>query len=140
MTGAHFALGRAPGEVLPRITQFPEENRRSMSGVEQLGGLTAGERRMAARSMSYFLRESLFCRTNLKRMGVFSWKLVEGSLSQVFGGKTVEDLRIPFAVSVIDIETGEETLLSEGSIVDLVKAGVAFPGLSTPVEIRGHMC
>ena len=138
MIGAHFALGRDPGELLPRITQFLEENRRSMWEIEQLGGLTAGEKRMAARSMSYFLRESLFCRANLTRMGVFSWELVEANLSQAFGASTLSDLKIPFAVSVVDIARGEETLLSEGSIVDLVRAGIAFPGLFPPVEIRGH--
>jgi len=138
MIGAYYALGRDPGEVLPRIIQFFKENHRLMWQVEQLGGLTAGEKRMAARSMSYFLRENLFCSANLTRMGVFSWDLVETSLSQVFGDYTTRDLETPFAVSVIDIEAGEETLLSEGSVVDLVRAGIAFPGLFPPVEIKEH--
>jgi len=138
MIGAYYALGRDPGEVLPRIIQFFEENHRLMWQVEQLGGLTAGEKRMAARSMSYFLRENLFCSANLTRMGVFSWDIVEDSLARVFGQNTLDDLKVPFSVSVIDIENGQETLLHEGSIVNLVRAGVAFPGLFPPVEIEGR--
>jgi len=138
MIGAYYALGRDPSEVLPRIIQFFEENHRLMWQVEQLGGLTAGEKRMAARSMSYFLRENLFCSANLTRMGVFSWDIVKDSLSRAFGQNTLDDLRVPFAVSLIDIENGQETLLHEGSIVNLVRAGVAFPGLFPPVEIGGR--
>lgn len=138
MIGAHFALGRNPGEVLPRITRFFEENRRMMWEIEQLGGLSGGDKRMAARSMSYFLRESLFCRTNMMRMGVFSWKLVEDSLFRFYGGKTTEHLMVPLSVSVIDIDSGQEKLLAEGAILDLIKAGVAFPGLFPPVQIGGR--
>jgi len=138
MIGAYFALGHDPSELVPRITQFFEANHSSMWEVELLGGLTAGERRMAARSMSYFLRESLFCHANLTRLGVFAWDLVEDSLSQLFGDLASEDLKIPLVVSVIDIEKGEETLLSTGPILDLVKAGIAFPGLFPPVVIGGR--
>jgi len=135
--GAHFALGADLGEMLPRITQFFEENRRSMWEVEQLGGMTKGERRMAARSLSYFLRESLFCQANITRLGVFEWDIVEPNLSRLFGDLVVEDLKIPFAVSIIDIEKGEETLLNKGPILDLVRAGIAFPGLFPPAVIAG---
>jgi len=136
--GAQFALGGDLGEVLLRITQFFEENSRSMWEVEQLGGMTTGERRMAAQSLSYFLRESLFCQANLKRMGVFSWDIVEEKLSQAFGGRTLAEMKIPFAVSAIDIEQGKETLLSDGAIIDVVRAGIAFPGLFPPVKIGEH--
>ena len=138
MIGAHFALGRNPGEVLPRIIQFFEENHRAMWELEQLGALSPAEKRMAARSMSYFLRESLFCHANLTRLGVFEWDLVEANLLQLFGNLTVEDLETPLAVSVIDIEKGQETLLGAGRIFDLVRAGIAFPGLFPPVVISGR--
>lgn len=137
MIGAYFALGRDPSEVILRIIQFFETNRRLMWQVEQLGGLTAGEQRMAARNISYFLRESLFCRANLRRMGVFSWDLVETNIVQVFSDHTDQDLVTPLFISVIDIENGKEVLLNKGSIVDLVKVGVAFPGLFPPVKIDG---
>lgn len=138
MIGAHFALGRDPGEVLPRLTRFFEENRHMMWEIEQLGGLSDGDKRMAARSMPYFLRESLFCRNNMVRMGVFSWKLVEEKLFRFYGGKTDEDMKVPFFVSVIDIDSGEEKLLTEGATIDLIKSGIAFPGLFPPVQIAGR--
>jgi len=138
MIGALFALGRDPGEALPRIIRFFEENRRAMWELEQLGALSRAEKRMAAQSMSYFLRESLFCHANLTRLGVFEWDLVEANLLQLFGDLTVEDLETPLAVSVIDIERGQETLLDTGRLFDLVRAGIAFPGLFPPVVISGH--
>jgi len=138
MLGAHFALGRDPGQVLPYIIRFFEENHDAMWQHEQLGALSPAEKRMAARSMSYFLRESLFCHANLTRLGVFEWDLVESNLSQFFGDLAVEDLETPLAVSVIDIGEGQETLLDTGRIFDLVRAGIAFPGLFPPVVISGR--
>lgn len=138
MIGAHFALGRDPSEVVPRITRFFEENRHMMWEIEQMGGLSGGDKRMAARSMSYFLRESLFCRSNMRRMGVFSWELVEDNLQQAYADRTTQDLKVPLSVSVIDIDSGEEKLLADGSVLDLIKAGIAFPGLFPPVQIAGR--
>ena len=48
---------------------------------------------------------------------------------------TFADLRIPFAVTGVDILTGREVDLSEGNVVEAVRATMSVPGVFSPVEI-----
>jgi NTE family protein len=134
----YFALSRDPAEVVAPIASFFARNRRFLWGLEQAGGLNSAERRTAARSIAYFLRERLFCRENIDHIGIFPWSIVEDDLRRVFGETTAADLKIPLAVSAIDLTDGREALLDSGSIVELSMAGIAFPGLFPPVVMDGH--
>jgi len=137
VAGAYFALGRDPAELVPRFASFFKEKRRFLWGLEQLGGLPRGQVKTALRSIDYFLRASLFCRVNLTRESLFPWSLVESSLAELFGDANAWDFRIPFSVCALDLNTGRETFLAEGKVVELVKAGIAFPGLFPPVSMNG---
>ncbi len=53
-------------------------------------------------------------------------------------GQEFADLKIPFAVVTADIDTGEEVVLTEGSLGRAMAAGVAIPGIHYPVEIDGR--
>ena len=50
-------------------------------------------------------------------------------LNEVFGEKTFADLKIPCAVTAVDLRSGSEVILSEGRVVDAVLATVAVPGV-----------
>lgn len=132
---AYFALGKDPLDLLPRLISFFREHRRELWGLEAYGGFAPARKMLAARSMSYFLRESLYCRANLKRPSVFPWSLVEGGLREIFGDATTDDLEVPLAVGAVELHSGQEVMLREGPLVELVRIGVSVPGLFPPVEI-----
>ena len=134
---AYFALGKDPLDLLPKLIAFFREHRRELWGLEAYGGIPPSRRLLAARSMAYFLRESLYCRANLKRMSVFPWSVVEGSLQEIFGDVAAEDLGIPLAVGAVELRSGREVMLRKGTLLELVRVGIAFPGLFPPVEIGG---
>lgn len=50
-------------------------------------------------------------------------------LDQLLGEKTFEDLRIPCAVTAVDINAGSEVVLSSGLLKDAVLATIALPGI-----------
>ncbi len=50
-------------------------------------------------------------------------------LDSVLGDKTFNDLRIPCAVTAVDIKTGSEVIISEGFLRDGVLATIALPGI-----------
>ncbi len=52
--------------------------------------------------------------------------------------KTFADLEVPFAVVTADIDTGEEVVLTRGSLGRAMAAGVAIPGIHYPVGIEGR--
>jgi NTE family protein len=50
-------------------------------------------------------------------------------LDQLLAEKTFDDLRIPCAVTAVDINTGSEVVLSSGLLKDAVVATIALPGI-----------
>lgn len=54
---------------------------------------------------------------------------VRSLLNQLLGEKTFNDLRIPTAVTAVDINTGSEVMISSGYLKDAVLATIALPGI-----------
>ncbi|NWG06277.1 MAG: patatin-like phospholipase family protein [Chloroflexi bacterium] len=50
-------------------------------------------------------------------------------LKEVFGEKTFADLKLPCAVTAVDLKSGNEVTLSKGRVVDALLATVAVPGV-----------
>ena len=136
VAAAQFALGRDLNLLTDHLVRFFTEHQRQLWGLERFSGITRSHRRRVVESFSYFLRERLFCKANFTRLSILSWDLIEGELQEFFGNATFSDLRVPLAISAIDLKRGTEVLLEGGSLVDRLKAGVAFPGLFPPVRIE----
>ena len=135
LVSAQFALGKDLNLLTDEFTRFFEENNRSLWGLEQLTGLLMRRRRRIVGSFSYFLRERLYCHANLKSDSVLSWEFAEPQIARFFGNETFSDLKIPLAVSAIDLKRGRIVLLDEGKLYDSMKASIAFPGLLPPVTV-----
>jgi NTE family protein len=54
---------------------------------------------------------------------------VRKMIERTLGDKTFDDLKIPCAVTAVDINTGAEVTLSEGRLRDAVLATIALPGI-----------
>lgn len=63
--------------------------------------------------------------------GVRKW------LDQVLGEKTFNDLKIPCAVTAVDVDTGGEIIISEGRLKDAVLATIALPGIFPTQRFNG---
>ena len=63
--------------------------------------------------------------------GVRKW------LDQALGEKTFKDLRIPCAVTAVDVNSGGEVMLSEGRLKDALLATIALPGIFPIQHLNG---
>ncbi len=59
-------------------------------------------------------------------------------LLELVGEKYFEELPIPLAVTAVDLNTGQEIVLSSGRVLDAVLATIALPGIFPPRQIEGH--
>jgi len=50
-------------------------------------------------------------------------------LNKYLGEKTFDEVKIPFAVTAVDSNTGSEYVINSGKIIDAVKATTAIPGI-----------
>lgn len=72
--------------------------------------------------------------------GWSSGNAIRRFLRELLGDRTIEELPIRFAAVVTDLESGLPLTLTEGSLVEAIRASLSVPGLFTPVWIDGHLC
>lgn len=80
-----------------------------------------------------------FARPILSREGLVSFDKLEKWLIHMLGNLHFADLTIPFAVSTIDLETGEEVIINSGPLARAVRASCSVPGFVTPVWHEGRL-
>ena len=60
------------------------------------------------------------------------------ALRQNFGELVIEDLPLRFAAIATEIGTGHEIWLTQGSLVEAMRASYALPGIFSPVKVAGR--
>ena len=63
---------------------------------------------------------------------------VKELLKTIIGDVRFEDLRIPLAVVATDINTGDEVVIKEGSVIEAVRASISVPAIFAPVRLLGR--
>lgn len=63
------------------------------------------------------------------------WKL----LAEIIPDIRIEDLPLPFGAIALDILTGEEVVLTTGSLRKALGASASIPGMGPPVRYRGRL-
>lgn len=58
-------------------------------------------------------------------------------LEEAIGDRTFDDLKIPCVLTATDLNSGQEVLLSEGSLVDAITTTIALPGILPPRRVDG---
>ncbi|HAS28387.1 MAG TPA: patatin family protein, partial [Dehalococcoidia bacterium] len=59
-------------------------------------------------------------------------------LKSIFGDMRFEDLKIPFACSATDIESGLEVVIDRGLVREGVRASCTVPVILAPIKIEGR--
>jgi NTE family protein len=65
--------------------------------------------------------------------GLLGGKKVIQVFANRFNGRDISQLRMPFAAVATELDSGRETWLQDGGVVDAVRASIAIPGIFTPV-------
>ena len=71
----------------------------------------------------------------LNKTGFFSTHSLKELMLEYLGDVNIEDAKIPLAIVATDINSGEEVILTSGSVADAVCASAAIPGIYIPVVI-----
>jgi predicted acylesterase/phospholipase RssA len=70
--------------------------------------------------------------------GLIGGKRIISLLKSILGDLTFDQLKCDFACVATDINTGEQVVLKEGSLLDAVRASISIPGIFSPIRIKGH--
>jgi len=74
-----------------------------------------------------------------EQFGLVDDALILERLRVAFGDSVFENARIPLYLTATDFHTGEQTVFSQGSVVDAIRASIAIPYVFRPWKIDGHL-
>jgi NTE family protein len=98
---------------------------------------------LSARGMSAAQMVGFFSAVDWTRLGWIMARSIGGAafrdlIRETIGPTSIEDLPLPFAAVCCDLATGDEVVLTTGSLEAAVRASSAIPGLLPPIEIDGR--
>jgi len=83
-------------------------------------------------------RFGLFADLALPKTGLVRGKKINQVLRSAIGDTTFRDLRIPFACVATDIDTGEEVVINQGSVMEGVRASGSIPVVLAVAKWEGR--
>jgi len=100
-----------------------------VGGLHAAGTLADHTERLLGYKMAKIF--ALFSPT-ISRKGLFHGKKIVATLREMTGRAKIDDLDMPFAAVATDADTGEEVRISDGDLVDAMRASFAIPGVFSP--------
>ena len=82
----------------------------------------------------WLFRQGVFYTRTMLQMGLVGEELIEELVSMLIPDVLIEDLPVRFAAVAMDLETGEEVVLTRGALRRAIAASVAIPGIFPPVK------
>jgi len=82
----------------------------------------------------------------LPTSGLTDSKKLVSFMAELLPARDFEDLNRPLAVTATDINTGEAVIIKQGDLLEALRAGLAFPGIFSPVRfgqrflVDGGLC
>ncbi|MDA8308581.1 MAG: patatin-like phospholipase family protein [Deltaproteobacteria bacterium] len=83
----------------------------------------------------WLFRHGLFYTRTLLQMDLVGEELFEELLSMLIPDVLIEELPVRFAAVAMDLDTGEEVVLTRGPLRRAIAASVAIPGIFPPVKV-----
>ncbi len=107
----------------------------SVAGAAFASGLSVAEIAEIGKKMSWFKMTGF----SYSAKGLLSNAAMGAFFRKEFPVQKFEDLPIPFAAVACDLETGGEVILTDGDLIEAVRASCAIPGVFAPVVRDGRM-
>jgi NTE family protein len=74
----------------------------------------------------------------IPKMGLFEGKKIVKLLEKIVSKTSIKKLSIPYTAVATDLMTGKEIHISDGDVVNAIRASVAIPGIITPLKLKNH--
>ncbi len=154
-TGAHrgvvLALGAGGARGLAHIgvldaleeAEIPVRAIVGTSAGAEIGGfyaagVTVGEMKRLIADWDWLDTMRLFM-PDFSEGALSTGREVRRFLEPYLDGFDIESLKVGFAALATDLENGDEVVLAEGSLLEAVRASMAFPGLLSPHRLGGRL-
>ncbi|MCK4869980.1 MAG: patatin-like phospholipase family protein [Gammaproteobacteria bacterium] len=73
------------------------------------------------------------------KSGLIDGKKVSAFVRKHVKGMRIEELFLPFRAIASDLNTGKEVVISDGDVIEAIRASISVPGIFTPVKRGGSI-
>ena len=84
-------------------------------------------------------QDELFKRSDDAQPSLLGLEGMHKLLIELIGDRKFDDLKIPFAVTAVDLKNGKPLVIKSGRVVDAVLATIAIPGVFPAKEMDGKL-
>ncbi len=134
LVGALYAIHASADEVERRLLEYVEGPLYRQQKFEFLKERSAEKRTGRISSLARYLKRGFLFGLSLARGSFVSEAEVRRTLELFVSHGSLAETRIPFFPVAVDLVSGREEVLTEGSLLDAIAASCAIPGLFAPVR------
>ncbi len=134
MIGAQYALNPNINAIERRMLAMLD--RKEVNAIEKLvsGYSPSDEKKLIIQSLFSFVKQMVLVNVRAIKRWVFSGKEIAWIFEHLEIDTDFKKLKIPFCCASVDLRTGQEVIISKGSIKEAVLASVSLPGVFPPVK------
>lgn len=133
---AHIGVLQVLDELQIPIDLIAGASMGAIIGGAYAGGLSPNELEREWTRTSFFNLAKQFLPSGSTKYWS-SGKEIHKLLGELVGDVRIENLQIPFSAVTMDLATGDAHLISEGLLIDAMRASSSIPVLFAPVERNG---
>ncbi|RKX21169.1 MAG: hypothetical protein DRP26_00150 [Candidatus Zixiibacteriota bacterium] len=106
----------------------------ALVGAAYAAGISSHDMVQIVENLNWKLMIKLFS-PSISSRGMISDRSLMPFLQSLFGEVKIEDLKIPFSAVSTDLYIGEQIVVSQGNLVEAVRASISIPVIFHPVRI-----
>ena len=89
---------------------------------------------------SYFIKKRMFYRLAITKKSFISEETFYKNISFVLADRDIKETKIRLGITALDLNSGEELLITQGPIRMAVMASAAIPGILPPISFEKRLC
>ena len=132
---AHIGVLKALGELGLRADHVAGTSAGSIVGALYAGGYSSGDIAEIVRTVDW----NDLVQPCLPRLGLVRADKLERRVDELLGGRSFDELDVPFAAVAVDLVSGTEVVLREGNVAAAVRASCSIPGIFEPVVVGSRV-
>ncbi|GHV27408.1 putative NTE family protein YlbK [Clostridia bacterium] len=103
------------------------------------GAYASGRSGLEMEKIARDLQELSYFDLTMPKLGVIQGKRISKLIGQITRNMSFADTRVPCGIVACALETGDEVILTDGSLEDAIRASISIPGVFVPVELDGRL-
>jgi NTE family protein len=139
LLGALYLLSGDSYELEMRVKEYIESQAFLTAEIDLSPDIEVEEGNGFFGRLKKYLKKRVYYTLSMTRKSYISREKYESAVEQILPDIAIEDLPIPFGCVTLDLVSGKEVLLTEGSLRKAVMASSALPGVLPPVELNGKL-